>query len=105
MARKVEVHLIDDLDGGKAEESIRFGLDGISYETLCNPGQSPILYVSSCLNRLRAMYRLRDRRPVQEERHQTAHRLGAVPEGGPEAWSDTSRSRRHPWPRCRSCPR
>ncbi len=34
MARKVEVHLIDDLDGGKAEESIRFGLDGISYETL-----------------------------------------------------------------------
>src|SRR6266542_1788182 len=32
MARRTEVHLIDDLDGGKAEESIRFGLDGISYE-------------------------------------------------------------------------
>ncbi len=34
MARRTEVHLIDDLDGDKAEESIRFGLDGIAYETL-----------------------------------------------------------------------
>jgi Lsr2 len=32
MARKVEVQLIDDLDGSKAEESIRFGLDGVNYE-------------------------------------------------------------------------
>jgi hypothetical protein len=32
MARKVEVQLIDDIDGGKAEESIRFGLDGVTYE-------------------------------------------------------------------------
>src|SRR2546421_10598468 len=32
MARKVEVQLIDDLDGSKAEESIKFSLDGINYE-------------------------------------------------------------------------
>ena len=32
MARKVEVQLIDDLDGSKAEESIKFALDGINYE-------------------------------------------------------------------------
>jgi hypothetical protein len=32
MARKVEVQLIDDLDGSKAEESITFALDGINYE-------------------------------------------------------------------------
>ena len=32
MARKVEVHLIDDLDGSKAEESVKFSLDGVSYE-------------------------------------------------------------------------
>ena len=32
MARKVEVQLIDDIDGIKAEESIKFALDGISYE-------------------------------------------------------------------------
>jgi predicted ABC-class ATPase len=32
VAQKVEVILIDDLDGGKAEESVRFGLDGVQYE-------------------------------------------------------------------------
>jgi nucleoid-associated protein Lsr2 len=32
MARKVEVQLIDDMDGSKAEETIRFSLDGVSYE-------------------------------------------------------------------------
>lgn len=32
MARKVEVHLIDDLDGSKAEESVKFSLDGVNYE-------------------------------------------------------------------------
>jgi hypothetical protein len=32
MARKVEVQLIDDLDGSQAEESITFALDGITYE-------------------------------------------------------------------------
>lgn len=32
MAQKVEVSLIDDLDGGKAEETIAFGLDGTQYE-------------------------------------------------------------------------
>ena len=32
MARKVEVQLIDDLDGSAAAESIRFSLDGINYE-------------------------------------------------------------------------
>ena len=32
MARKVEVKLIDDVDGGPAEESVSFGLDGTDYE-------------------------------------------------------------------------
>jgi hypothetical protein len=32
MARKVQVHLLDDIDGGKADETLRFGLDGMSYE-------------------------------------------------------------------------
>ena len=27
MARKVEVHLLDDIDGGWADETVRFGLD------------------------------------------------------------------------------
>jgi hypothetical protein len=32
MARKVEVQLIDDLDGTKAEETVTFALDGREYE-------------------------------------------------------------------------
>lgn len=32
MAQKVQVVLIDDIDGGPADETIRFALDGTSYE-------------------------------------------------------------------------
>lgn len=31
MAQKVEVTLIDDLDGGKADETVTFSLDGAQY--------------------------------------------------------------------------
>ena len=32
MAQKVQVVLVDDIDGGDAEESVSFALDGASYE-------------------------------------------------------------------------
>lgn len=32
MAQKVQVLLVDDLDGGEASETVSFGLDGSSYE-------------------------------------------------------------------------
>jgi hypothetical protein len=32
MAQKVTVSLVDDLDGGEAEETVEFGLDGASYQ-------------------------------------------------------------------------
>ena len=32
MAQKVTTTLIDDLDGSEAKETVRFGLDGTSYE-------------------------------------------------------------------------
>jgi hypothetical protein len=32
MAQKVQVVLVDDLDGGHAEETVMFSLDGVSYE-------------------------------------------------------------------------
>lgn len=32
MAQKTIVHLVDDLDGGDADETVSFGLDGNSYE-------------------------------------------------------------------------
>lgn len=32
MAQKVQVLLVDDVDGGTADETVTFGLDGLSYE-------------------------------------------------------------------------
>ncbi|MFC4563880.1 Lsr2 family protein [Nocardiopsis mangrovi] len=32
MAQKVQVLLVDDLDGGEAEETVSFGVDGAAYE-------------------------------------------------------------------------
>jgi hypothetical protein len=32
VAQKVQVVLVDDLDGGEAEETVSFALDGVSYE-------------------------------------------------------------------------
>lgn len=32
MAQKVQVILVDDLDGGEATETVTFALDGVSYE-------------------------------------------------------------------------
>lgn len=32
MARKIQVILEDDLSGGEADETVSFGLDGVSYE-------------------------------------------------------------------------
>lgn len=32
MAQKVQVHLVDDLNGEEAHETVRFGLDGTEYE-------------------------------------------------------------------------
>ena len=32
LAQKVQVTLVDDLDGGPAEESVYFSIDGINYE-------------------------------------------------------------------------
>ena len=32
MAQRTEIILIDDVDGGKADETIRFALDGVAYE-------------------------------------------------------------------------
>jgi hypothetical protein len=32
MARTVQIHLIDDIDGSVAEETLKFSLDGTTYE-------------------------------------------------------------------------
>ena len=32
MAQKIQVVLVDDIDGGDADETVNFALDGVSYE-------------------------------------------------------------------------
>lgn len=81
MARKVEVRLIDDLDGGKAEESIRFGLDGVTYEidlskknaTRLRAGLEPYLKAAQKLGRApvhRVSTRSRGAAPAKTDREQ-----------------------------------
>ncbi|MGH4011253.1 MAG: histone-like nucleoid-structuring protein Lsr2 [Pseudonocardiaceae bacterium] len=40
MAQKVTVTLVDDLDGGTAEETVEFGIDGVSYEIDLSAGNA-----------------------------------------------------------------
>lgn len=43
MAQKVSIVLVDDLDGTEAEETVRFGLDGASYEIDLNGANAEAL--------------------------------------------------------------
>ena len=40
MAQKVQVLLVDDLDGSEATETVTFGLDGLSYEIDLSSGNA-----------------------------------------------------------------
>jgi hypothetical protein len=40
MAQKVTVQLVDDIDGGPAEETVSFSLDGVSYEIDLSSGNA-----------------------------------------------------------------
>jgi hypothetical protein len=40
VAQKVQVLLLDDLDGGEASETVSFGLDGASYEIDLSEGNA-----------------------------------------------------------------
>jgi hypothetical protein len=40
MAQKVQVLLVDDLDGSTADETVTFGIDGVSYEIDLSSGNA-----------------------------------------------------------------
>lgn len=46
MARLVQVVLEDDIEGGAAEETVQFGLDGVSYEIDLNEANAAALRAS-----------------------------------------------------------
>lgn len=43
MAQKVNIVLVDDLDGSEAAETVSFGIDGTSYEIDLNEGNAAAL--------------------------------------------------------------
>lgn len=43
MAQKVNIVLVDDIDGSEASETVSFGLDGTSYEIDLNDGNAAAL--------------------------------------------------------------
>ena len=43
MAQKVNIILVDDLDGSEADETVTFGLDGTTYEIDLNEGNAAAL--------------------------------------------------------------
>ena len=43
MAQKVQILLVDDIDGGDASETVEFGLDGVTYEIDLSEGNARAL--------------------------------------------------------------
>ena len=43
MAQKVQVILVDDVDGGEADETVSFSLDGVNYEIDLSDGNAESL--------------------------------------------------------------
>lgn len=43
MAQKVQVILVDDVDGGEADETVTFSLDGVNYEIDLSEGNAESL--------------------------------------------------------------
>lgn len=40
MAQKVQILLVDDIEGGEADETVKFGLDGVDYEIDLSAGNA-----------------------------------------------------------------
>lgn len=58
MAQKVKIILEDDLDGGPADETVRFGLDGGSFEIDLSSANAPVFATQSAPSLLKlAVYR------------------------------------------------
>src|SRR5665648_758302 len=107
MAQKVQVVLVDDIDGGSADETVTFALDGVAYEidlTTANaarPRDAPAPWVGSGR---RVGGRARPGRPSPAGRrarrpsHTAAPRPRRGPGGPASCWPDASRGS-HRWRR------
>lgn len=77
VAQRVNVTLVDDLDGGEAEETVRFGLDGTEYEIDLSSAHAGNLraayadYIAKArrIRRIRATATARLEQPGSQERN------------------------------------
>ena len=90
MAQKVNIVLVDDLDGTEATETVSFGLDGATYEIDLNDGNAAALReaLSGYVGHARKVTggarrgRKSGRRLVVGVQHQGRPRVGQVPGHG-----------------------
>ncbi|KQO03903.1 MULTISPECIES: histone-like nucleoid-structuring protein Lsr2 [unclassified Arthrobacter] len=81
MAQRVQVELVDDLDGAEAQETVRFGVDGTDYE---------IDLTAENAEKLRSVLSLY----VDKGRKSTAGRRGQSGQGRQATTTSTTKSKR-----------
>jgi hypothetical protein len=96
MAQKVQTLLIDDLDGGQADGTLRFGLDGTDYEIDLSAKHAETLRkaLAPYLDAARRTPSSAARRPSRTGRR-AAHADGADPQrsvSGPSPKASTSKT-------------
>ena len=79
MAQKVNIVLVDDIDGSEATETVSFGLDGTSYEIDLNDGNAAALRAAL------ATYVGHGRKVGSGPRRGGGRRTTAAASGGPSA--------------------
>ncbi len=88
MAQRTIVQLIDDLDGGEAEETVLFSLDGVEYTIDLSPGNAERLRrgLADFIEKARKPYGSRRRAPGRAPRPPRADRSG-LPKGRIRDWA------------------
>lgn len=84
MAQKVQTFLVDDLDGGEAEGTVRFGLDGTGYEIDLSVVHSEELHKALAPYIAHARKADRVRRPARDRRNATGDETHKVREWASE---------------------
>lgn len=84
MAKRVNVVLVDDLDGNDAAETVSFSLDGVDYEIDLNEGNASALR-ESLARYIVAGRRVAGRKTAGAGRRRRGQRVAAGGDAGPSA--------------------
>jgi hypothetical protein len=86
MAQKVQVLLVDDIDGGAADETVTFALDGVTYEIDLTAGHAAELR-ASVANWVGHARKVGGRTSVTGGRSSRARRGSGVDAGAIREWA------------------